>query len=65
MTGAANTRRTILLWCIAATLILGLLSGVTGCAPWQIGAEKDVVKNGISFQSFRELEDGSKLGHPA
>ena len=65
MTGAANTRRTILLWCIAATLILGLLSGVTGCAPWQIGAEKDVVKNGISFQSFRELDDGSKLGELA
>lgn len=46
----------------AAMLFLGLLAGATGCAPWQVGAEKDVVRNGIRFETFRELDDGSKQG---
>ena len=36
--------------------------GYHGMRAWQVGAEKDGVKNGIRFQSFRELDDGSKLG---
>lgn len=43
-------------------IVLGLLFITTACAPWQIGAERDVVKNGISFKSFREMGDGTKLG---
>jgi hypothetical protein len=48
--------------CVPAIFVFGLLSSIVGCAPWQVGAEKDVVKNGIRFESFRELGDGSKLG---
>jgi hypothetical protein len=33
-----------------------------GCSSWESGAEKDVVKNGISFKAFREYENGQKLG---
>ncbi len=33
-----------------------------GCSPWQVGAERDVVKNGIKFDTFRESDDGTKLG---
>ena len=62
MTEAKVTRRALEHRCIKAILILGLLAGTTGCSPWQVGAETDVVKNGIRFQSFRELDDGSKLG---
>lgn len=62
MTRATVTRRAPLHRCIAVVLILGLLSGTTGCAPWQVGAEKDGVKNGIRFQSFRELDEAARWG---
>lgn len=69
MTGAENTRpntcRAMLFRWIAAILVLGLLAASTGCAAWQVGAEKDVVRNGISFERFREFDDGSKLGELA
>ena len=42
--------------------IAPLLVITAGCAPWQVGAEKDVVKNGIRFETFREQKDGTKLG---
>jgi len=32
------------------------------CSPWQVGAEKNVVKNGIKFDTFRENDDGTKMG---
>jgi hypothetical protein len=43
-------------------LLFGLLLCTIFCAPWQIGAEKNVEKNGIAFETFREQEDGTKLG---
>lgn len=43
-------------------ILLCLLLCTVSCAPWQIGAEKDVVKNGIEFETFKEEKDGSKLG---
>lgn len=45
-----------------ALLVTPLLFGMQGCALWEIGAEKDVVKNGLRFKKFREFDDGSKLG---
>ena len=65
MTEAKVTRRALVHRCITAMLMLGLVAGTTGCAPWQVGAETDVVKNEIRFQSFREFDDGSKLGNLA
>jgi hypothetical protein len=32
------------------------------CAPWQIGAERNVVLDGIAFKSCRQMEDGTVLG---
>ena len=49
------------LWA-TAILILVVLICTVGCSPWQVGAEKDVVKNGIMFETFREADDGTKLG---
>jgi len=43
-------------------ILLCLLLCTVSCAPWQVGAEKDVVKNGMEFETFKEEEDGSKLG---
>ena len=48
-----------------AASLLVILTYATGCAPWQIGAEHDVVKNGIAFKDFRENKDGSKIGNLA
>lgn len=48
-------------WPIAILLAL-FLSGVTGCASWKTGAEKNVVENGIQFELFNESKDGRKLG---
>jgi hypothetical protein len=39
--------------------VVAILS-LVGCSPWRTGAEKNVVKNGISFEAIRELEDGGK-----
>ena len=33
-----------------------------GCSPWQVGADKNVVKNEIKFDTFRENDDGTKMG---
>lgn len=46
----------------AALLMIGLLGYAGGCAPWEIDAEKNVVKNGIEFETFRETDHGSKVG---
>jgi hypothetical protein len=46
----------------AALFLLTVLACVAACSPWEIGAEKDVVKNGIEFETFREMDDGSKIG---
>ncbi len=45
-----------------AALLFSILIFSSACAPWQFGAEKNVVKNGISFETFRDYEKGSKLG---
>ena len=42
---------------LAATLSL-----TTGCSLWEVGAEKDVIRNGIAFDTFRVNKDGSKMG---
>lgn len=47
---------------MAALLVLALLASAAGCSPWQAGAEKDVVRNGIRFETFREYDDGTKVG---
>jgi len=47
---------------IYAVHLLCLLLCTVSCAPWQVGAEKDVEKNGIAFETFKEEDDGSKLG---
>ena len=57
-----DTRPNLLLARMAAFIILGVLLSTAGCAPWQVGAEKDVVKNGMMFKSFREFDDGTKVG---
>ncbi|MGA9411355.1 MAG: hypothetical protein WBV78_13045, partial [Roseobacter sp.] len=50
------------LWWVAIVLLLAMLLGTVGCAPWKIGAEKNVVRNGIKFETFRENDDGSGMG---
>lgn len=40
-------------------LLVGLLAG---CSPWKVGAERDVVKNGIAFEAFSVQENGSRIG---
>ena len=57
-----DTRPSQLLARMAAFIMLGVLLSTAGCAPWQVGAEKDVVKNGMMFKSFREFDDGTKVG---
>jgi hypothetical protein len=48
------------------SFLLPLLILITeGCSFWEVGAENDVVKNGIKFEAFRENDDGSKLGNLA
>ena len=46
-------------------LLLLIMICTMGCASWRMGAENDVVKNGIRFEAFREYDDGSKLGELA
>lgn len=43
-------------------ILVSLLLTIVSCAPWQIGAEKNVERNGIAFHTFREQDDGTKLG---
>lgn len=50
---------------VTAFLLLAILFGMAGCAPWEIGAEKNVVRNGIKFEVFRENDDGSRMGNLA
>jgi hypothetical protein len=52
--GRALAASALLAFCAACFLF--------GCALREIGAEKDVVRNGIRFESFRESDDGTKLG---
>lgn len=47
---------------VSAILLFCLLMSAVACAPWKVGAEKDVVRNGIEFKKFRESKDGSKVG---
>lgn len=47
---------------ILGILMIALFFCTSACAPWQVGAEKNVVKKGIRFDAFREEEDGQKLG---
>ena len=47
---------------MAAVLLFIILSNTVGCSPWQVSAEKNVVKNGIKFDTFRENDDGTKMG---
>lgn len=46
-------------------LLLLIIICMMGCASWRMGAENDVVKNGIRFEAFREYDDGSKMGELA
>ena len=50
---------------IVLALFPAILIGAAGCAPWEIGAEKNVVRNGIEFAAFRENGDGSIMGQLA
>jgi hypothetical protein len=43
-------------------VLLALLAITAGCSPWKVCVERDVVKNGISFETFREYSDGRKVG---
>ena len=56
-----DTHKASLLWMVAVVLVV-TMSCTMGCSPWQLGAEKDVVKNGIRFDTFRENDDGTKIG---
>jgi hypothetical protein len=44
------------------SVLLVLLAITAGCSPWKVGAERDVVKNGISFETIRERSNGRKMG---
>ena len=46
----------------AFAIFPAMLLVTTGCAPWELGAEKNVVRNGIEFETFRENDDGSRMG---
>ncbi len=50
---------------VALFLLSAGLSFTAACVPWQVGAEKNVVRNGITFETFRENDDGSKMGNLA
>ena len=56
-----DNHKASLLWMVAVFLVV-TMSCTMGCSPWQVGAEKDVVKNGIKFDTFRENDDGTKMG---
>ena len=43
-------------------LFVAVVLSLVGCSSWEMGAEKNVVKNGISFEAFRENANGSKMG---
>ena len=45
--------------------LLVILGSTVACAPWEVGADKNVVRNGIKFDAFRESNDGSKMGNLA
>jgi hypothetical protein len=45
-------------------VLLGILL-FNSCIPWQIGAERNVVKNGIHFAKFKQQKDGKSLGYLA
>ena len=62
MITVADPHRGLLSRLMAAVIMLGVLSSTVGCASWQADAEKDVLKNGIGFRSFREFDDGTKVG---
>ena len=51
--------------CITALLLFVILIYTVGCELWEIGAENNVVKNGIKFEAFRENDDGTKTGNLA
>ena len=50
---------------LSAFILLAVLFGTTGCAPWEVGADKNVVRNGIKYEVFRENDDGSTMGNLA
>ena len=50
---------------VTALLLLLILICTVGCELWEIGAENNVVKNGIKFEAFRENDDGTKIGNLA
>lgn len=52
------------LW-VTALLLFVILIFTAGCAPWEVGAENNVVKNEIKFEAFRENDDGTKIGNLA
>jgi hypothetical protein len=39
---------------VGDVLVLIVLMFTVACSPWQLGAEKDLVKNGIKFNTFGE-----------
>ena len=45
--------------------LLVILGSTVACAPWEVGADKNVVRNEIKFDAFRESNDGSKMGNLA
>ena len=55
-----DNHKASLLWMVAVLLVT--MSCTMACSPWQVGAEKNVVKNGIKFDTFRENDDGTKMG---
>ena len=46
-------------------VLLVVLGTAAACAPWEMRADKNVVRNGISFDEFRENDDGTKMGNLA
>jgi hypothetical protein len=51
-----------LLRATTALLMIGFLGSAAGCSTWELGAEKNIVKNGIEFETYRETDHGSKVG---
>jgi hypothetical protein len=41
-------------------VLVAVLCSLAGC--WQMGAERNVEKNGIRFETFRQMKDGTKIG---
>jgi hypothetical protein len=50
---------------MVTVLLFVILISTVGCSPWEMGAEKNVEKNGIKFDTFRENDDGTKIGNLA